>query len=179
MPEVMIDAPREPVQAHLAHSDSGEQRPGVVHDALGMTTDLHHQADWLAENGFLALAPDLLPTQTEASVPLHQHVRVCRIGAASAAETLAVRDVVQVPDRGPYQRRSDERHVQSSPGRVRAPRGVLSVSNTRRCPSRRTHVVTSAPRLRFGQRPHRPASRRPGPPDPCSSVGSRAPARMR
>lgn len=61
MTNVTIDAPGGPMTAHLARPDSGERWPSVlvVHDALGMTTDLRRQADWLAEAGFLALAPDL------------------------------------------------------------------------------------------------------------------------
>lgn len=62
MPEIEISRAGGAVPAYLAVPDGDGPWPGVVivHDALGMTTDLHRQADWLAGAGFLTLAPDLL-----------------------------------------------------------------------------------------------------------------------
>jgi carboxymethylenebutenolidase len=47
--------------AYLAQPQSAIPAPGVVvlHDVGGMSNDNRNQADWLAETGFLALAPDL------------------------------------------------------------------------------------------------------------------------
>lgn len=61
MPAVGIDTPKGTMDAWLARPDADEPRPGVlvVHDALGMTADLRRQAEWLADAGFVTLAPDL------------------------------------------------------------------------------------------------------------------------
>lgn len=61
MAEVVLPGSHGDLPVYVAEPATAGPWPGVlvVSDALGMTTDLRAQADWLAAAGYLAAAPDL------------------------------------------------------------------------------------------------------------------------
>jgi carboxymethylenebutenolidase len=61
METITIRPEPAPMKGYLSVPEGTGPWPGVVviHDALGMTSDVARQVDWLGGEGFLALAPDL------------------------------------------------------------------------------------------------------------------------
>ena len=61
MPDILISTPHHQLKGYLATPKGEGPWPGVIvlHDIFGLTDVTRQHADWLAEEGYLAVVPDL------------------------------------------------------------------------------------------------------------------------
>lgn len=66
MPNIQLPFHEDHLTTYLSKPNGLGPFPGVVviHDALGMSNDVHKQCDWLASEGYLTAAPDLFKGKT-------------------------------------------------------------------------------------------------------------------
>jgi carboxymethylenebutenolidase len=91
--DIAIQATTGEIPAYVALPSSGRPEPGVVliHDVFGMTQDLRNQADWLAAQGFVAVAPDLFHDRTKMAAVRGVHRDVTAREGRTFDEVEAVR----------------------------------------------------------------------------------------
>ncbi|MDQ1661870.1 MAG: carboxymethylenebutenolidase [Blastococcus sp.] len=92
--EVRIPAPGGELPGYLAEPTGAGPWPGVVvlHDLAGMSHDLRNQVDWLAEAGYLAVAPDLFRGNRRATCIFRMIRETMRRQGPTFADIEAVRE---------------------------------------------------------------------------------------
>ena len=99
--EVSIPAPAGPLPGYVSVPDADPPWPGVVvlHDMVGMSRDLRRQTDWLAEAGYLTVAPDLFRGGRRATCLVRMMRDTRRRQGATFSDVEAVRRwLAQQPD---------------------------------------------------------------------------------